>query len=288
MHSMTTTLGILIALFLLVGCRKTEDVPTYVEIPAISVSATGEQGGGSSKITEAWVTVDERSVGVWELPARVPVIGTGSHTIGVTAGIRRNGAYDDRVRYPYYTTWRTTVDLEPAATRVVAPQVQYTSATFWKEQFNEAESQLIRGSGSDTTLQLYSAAARPDATLDGTQCGGFVLDTAHDRVILYTEQDFPGESGPVYLEMDYSTDIELTIGLLYTEEGTAVSEPWVVLVPTASIGAIKWNKVYIDLSDFFYQPGFSGRDIYIGAQLSGGRTSAAGYLDNVKIIRPAS
>ncbi len=288
MHSMTTILGLIVALFLLAGCRKTEDVPTYVEIPSVTVLATTEQGGGSSKITEAWVTVDERSVGVWELPARVPVIGTGAHTVGITAGIKRNGAYDDRLRYPYYTTWRTTVDLEPGSTRELAPQVRYEPATFWKEQFNEAESQLFRGTQSDTTLQLYSPIARPDATLDGTQCGGFVLDAAHSLVILHTEQDFPGSTGSVFLELDYSTDIELTIGLMYVEDGASVSVPWVVLVPTASVGAIKWNKVYIDLSDYFYQPGISGRDIYIGAQLSGGRTSAAGYLDNLKIVRPAS
>ena len=112
MHSMTRTLGPLAILLSVTGCRKTETVPTYLVVPRIDVQATDEQGGNTSKITEAWVTVDDRSVGVWELPARVPVIGTGTHTIGITAGIRRNGSFDDRQRYPYYTSWQTTTELD--------------------------------------------------------------------------------------------------------------------------------------------------------------------------------
>ncbi|MCB0767266.1 MAG: hypothetical protein KDB95_08660 [Flavobacteriales bacterium] len=285
---MTRTLGPLAILLSVTGCRKTETVPTYLVVPRIDVQATDEQGGNTSKITEAWVTVDDRSVGVWELPARVPVIGTGTHTIGITAGIRRNGSFDDRQRYPYYTSWQTTTELDPAHAIELAPTVQYQPATFFTERFNDAGSQLLAASSSDTTLILYSASTNPEVLLDGSQCGGFVLDTSHDEVLLQTEQDFPGVSGPAYLELDYSTDVELTLGISYVLDGQTTLEPWVVIVANASAGSVVWNKIYVDLSDFFNRAGISGRDIYIAAYLPSGRSRAAAYFDNLKIIRPAS
>ncbi|MBX2973242.1 MAG: hypothetical protein KF797_09075 [Flavobacteriales bacterium] len=285
---MIRILGPIAILLSMTGCRKTDNVPTYIDIPAVSVVATEQEGGSTSKITDVWVTIDERSVGVWELPARVPVIGDGPHSIGVTAGVKRNGAFDDRLRYPYYTIWRGTVQLAPASSAAVEPAVRYEASTIWSERFNLAGSQLLTSDRSDTALILISPTARPEAVLDGTQIGGFVLDSEHPLVALETDENFPTVFGPAYLELDYSTDIDLTIGLTYRADGITRYEPWVILVPTAPVGGIRWNKVYVDLSEYFNRTGISARDIYIGAQLSGGRISAAGYLDNLKIVRPAS
>lgn len=284
---MTRTLTLSAAIALFGACRKTETVPGYVVIDRVGVAATDLEGGGTSKVTEAWVTVDDRSVGVWELPARIPVVGTGQHRIGIEAGIRRNGDFNDRVRYPYYNSWSTQVELEGGASADLFPEVTYSAADIWLERFNDAGSQLVAGEGSDTTLLLFPASERPDATLDGTQCGGFVLDAARDRIALRTDLDLPGENGPVYLELDFSTDVELTIGLAYFSEGFERSEPYAILVPTASPGSIAWNKVYVDLTGFFNLGGISDRDIYIGAQLPVGRSGAAAYLDNLKLVRPA-
>jgi hypothetical protein len=287
MHSMIRILSLITFLIFLTGCRKTESVPAYLEVDAVSVSATDEQGGNSSRITDVWVTVDERTVGVWQLPARIPVLAEGVRSIGITAGIQRNGSFDDRLRYPYYTSWSGSADLKPGGTTRVSPVVQYQPSTIWFERFNDAGSQLVAVPESDTTLLLISPVDRPEAVFDGTQCGGFALDVLNDRLALQTEQNFAGATGPVYLEMDYSTDIDLTIGFTYESEGVTEYEAWVVLVPTASVGEVRWNKVYVELSSLFNLPGITGRDIYFGAQLSGGRTSAVGYFDNLKIVRPA-
>lgn len=285
---MTRTLGILSVIIATVGCQKTDSESAFVEIDAMAVAATDEQGGGTSKITDVWVTVDERSLGVWELPARIPVLANGEHTIGITGGVKRNGSFDDRLRYPYYTRWSGPAMLEQGGTLQLSPVVAYQPASFWLEQFNDAGSQLITSEQSDTTLLIISPTAEPGIVLDGTQCGGFVLDAAHPYIALMTDADLPGTSGPVYLEMDYSTDIELTIGFAYVQDGIAQSEPWVVLVPTASEGSISWNKVYVDLTAYFATGGLTGRDIYIGSQLPSGRTRAAAYFDNVKIVRPST
>ena len=274
---------------ILLGCRKTDEVPAYVVIPAVSVSATDAQGGSTSKITDVWVSLNDRSVGVWELPARVPVLGTGPNTISVTPAVKRNGSFDDRLRYPYYSTWSATLDLVPEQAVGAAPMVGYVEAVdFWLERFNEAGNLFNVSDDSDTTLLLYTATENPEVVLDGTSCGGFVLETGRDRINLYTNENFDPANGPAYIELDYSTDINLTIGLSYTESGSSQAEPWILLVPTTQEGGLKWNKVYIDVSSFFNVAGLSQRNIYIAAALPPGQATAHVYLDNFKLIRAAS
>lgn len=286
---MTFILRLFLLSSLFLACKKSEDVPTYIDIPAVTLSATDLQGGNTSKITDVWVSVNDRSMGSWELPARVPVLGDGERTISVTAAIKRNGAYDDRLRYPYYTTWRGPVELVPGTSRTVAPVVTYEPvASFWLERFNDAGTLFTVSESSDTTLLVYTAAEHPEVVLDGTSCGGFVLETGRERMSLFTEQDFAPTVGASFVELDYSTDVNLTIGLVYVRDGLERSEPWVVLVPTVPEGGLRWNKVYIDLSEFFNTAGITGRDIYISAQLPAGQSTAHVYMDNVKLVQRGS
>lgn len=286
---MIRTLRFLACVVLVSGCRKNETVPCYVEIPAVTVSATDEQGGNTSKITDAWVSVNDRSLGVWELPARIPVIGTGIRTISVTPSVKRNGTFDDRLRYPYYTTWKGPVDLSAEETRTLSPVVAYETITdFWLEQFADAGNRFTVAENSDTTLELFTAQYHPEVLLDGTSCGGFTLDPSRDQFAMFTNADFSATTGPVFVELDYSTDVELTIGFLFTAGGVPRSEPWVKLVPTASEGAIRWNKVYIDVSTFFNTAGITQLDIYLGTTLPTGRTIGRVFIDNFKLLRSGS
>lgn len=284
---MTLTIRFAIGLtFLFSACRKGEAVPAYLEIPAVEVSATIEQGRGTSRITDAWVSVNDRSMGVWELPARIPVLVSGNATVTVAPGVKRNGTFDDRVRYPYYTAFNEEVDLTQEGTTVVLPTVRYESAlNFWWEGFDEPGNRFNVSENSDTTLLLFTPANDPTIVLDETSCGGFVLETGRERMSIFTDASFSGAFGPVYLELDYSTDVNLTVGLIYQQNGVDRSEPFIVLIPTTTEGGVRWNKVYLDLTTFFNTSGLTQRDLYIATQLPTGRASAHVYLDNFKLVR---
>lgn len=272
-------------LFFLPGCRKSDAVPAYLAIPAVRLSASPAEGGSTSKITDVWVSVNDKDLGVWELPARVPVIGEGSHRVRIAPGVKVNGAFDDRVQYPYYTAWTGTVDLGREGSSTTDPVVTYQGAEIWSERFDDVGSLLNTSEGSDTTLLFYTPEANPSIVRDGTICGGFVLDGDRQHMQLYTDQDFYPTSGPAYLELDYSTDVALVIGYTYVMSGTTRLEPLLVLVPTTSEGGLSWNKVYVDVTTFFNVGGVSNRDFYIQADLPSGQSSAHVYLDNVKLVR---
>ena len=272
---------------LLCACTKGDKVPAYVYIPGVTLSTTSAQGSNTSRITDAWVYADEELLGVWELPARVPMLREGSVAIRVTPGIKRNGMYDDRLRYPFYFPWTGTVMAVKEAAVTVAPVVTYVDDTdLWIEAFEDAGTLLETTPASDTTLLRFTPALNPDVVLNNTPCGGFVLDNDHTYIRLYTDQDFAVTGGPVFLELDYRTNLTFTVGVIITLDGVAQANPFVHVVPTVSSdGGTYWNKIYIDLSPVFNASGVSQRDIYFEATLPGGMSQGHVYLDNIKVVQ---
>jgi len=277
----------LFLLSFLTACTKGDRVPAYLEVPGITLTTATGEGLATSRVTDAWVSVDERLVGSWELPARVPILAEGPHRIDIVPAIKRNGMFDDRFRYPFYTTWTNTLDLSREATISVSPVAQYRSnIDFWIEGFDDTSVKLSTTSNSDTTLIRYLPAERPDLTyLENTPCGGFVLDAANPYIRLFSDEDFNAASGPVYLEIDYRNDLAFVVGALYSQNNVENAFPLVVLVPTRrSDGTMPWNKAYIDLSALF-NTNVADRDFYLEARLPAGSSIAHVFLDNIKIVR---
>ncbi len=267
------------------GCRKGDNVPAYLEIPRIEVvNANGTPI--SSKITDAWVYADDDLLGVWEIPARIPVLSEGNTRIQIQAGVKRNGMFDDRAAYPFYTWYEGTVDLARTASTTLVPQVSYTANTdLWTEAFEDAGMQLQVTEESDTTFDRFN---EPPFQFEGTAVGGFILDQQRPYIRVYTDEDFSTNGGPVFLELDYSTNVVLTIGVLYTSNGVSTGSSYVYLVPTAGGDGStpSWNKVYIDLSPVF-NSNISQRDIYFEAWAPTGGTARV-FLDNIKLVRTTS
>lgn len=272
------------------GCAKGDKVAGYIEVPSVALVTDGAQGSATSKITDAWVSIDEELIGVWELPARIPALKEGVHRVTVVPAIKRNGTFDDRLRYPFYASWSADVALNPEGTALLAPQTTYIPETeFWIEGFEDPFSRLITAAISDTTLLRFTPTTDPDLTfLDNSPCGGFRLDAGHRRIVVNTDEDFDVPGGPVFVELDYRSDVWLTVGALYRLDGAQAATPWVVVAPTLKEnGSMPWNKIYIDLSPVFNTP-ITDRDVYIEAELPADRSSGQVYLDNFKLLRIGS
>jgi hypothetical protein len=274
----------------LAGCRKGDKVPAYLFVNSVSVAPAAVPGTTTSRITDIRVSVDDELLGSWEVPARIPVLREGATKIQIDPWVKRNGTYDDRVRYPFYTRWEGTVDLTPEGNHVIQPQVEYTEQTVqWVESFEEAGIQLIPTNASNVELQRFTPQEHPHIVQPGgSPAAGSFLPGSGSYIRLITDQNFVVTGGPIFLELDYSTNVVLTIGILYTLNGVPSSEPYVYLVPTAGGSETPvWNKVYIDLSPVFNLSSISNRDIYIEAVGPASGTGAV-FLDNVKLVRTAS
>ncbi len=277
----------LLVIALLGSCAKGDKVPAYLEVPAMSLTTSSDQGLATSRITDAWVSVDESFIGVWELPARIPVLAEGNHRIDVVPGVKRNGLFDDRLQYPFYTTWTGTVSLTREGTAALSPSIGYQASTdIWLEGFEDTFVRLNVTDESDTTLLRITPSEEPGFPfLEGTSCGAMRLDAAHPYIKVFSDEDFEAANGPAFLELDYRNDLLFTVGAIVNLEGTETSVPLVLLVPTRrSDGSMPWNKVYIDLSAV-YNAGVTQRDFYFEASLPSGSSSAEIDLDNIKLVR---
>lgn len=277
-----------VSLLLGVACTKGDKVPSYLEIPGVDVSTTPQQGAPTDRITDAWVSVNDELLGVWELPARIPALYEGNVEVRVVPAIKRNGMYDDRLRYPFYTPYIADVELVRNAGRSISPVVTYTNATsFWIEAFEDPGTLLNLAPASDTLLMRFTPAEHPDIVQDGSPCGGFVLDAANRYIRVFTDEDFEVYGGPVFLELDYRADIQFTVGAQYVFNGVPTAQPYVFVAPTRTVsGNTVWNKIHIDLSPV-YNTAVSQRDFFIEATLPEGSAAGAVYLDNIKLLRIA-
>ena len=279
--------GIFLFPIVLAACSKGEKVPAYVEVDAVSVTTTPEQGASTSKITDAWISLDGTLIGVWELPARLPVLAEGEHSITVVPAIKRNGMFDDRLRYPFYTSWSGNASLFREGTATVTPSVTYIEQTeFWIEDSQDPFSRFTVTEDSDTTLLRFTPADNPEVVfVDNTPCSGFRLDSEHPRIRIHTDEDFEVYGGPIFLELDHRSDVVITVGVLYSYSGTSYAEPWVYITPTLKDnGSMPWSKIHIDLSTPF-NTAIAERDIYIEASLPDGQSSGQVYFDNFKFLR---
>lgn len=276
------------ALLMLFGtaCTKTDKIPSYLAINSVSVTTTPLQGAPTSRITDVWVSVNDELLGVWELPARIPALYEGTVEVRVVPAIKRNGMYDDRLRYPFFEPFIGTVDLVANASATIQPVVQYLDVTsFWIESFDDPGTLLNLSTNSDTVLLRLTPSSHPDIVLDNSPCGAFILDQAHPFIRVFTDEDFDVFGGPVFLELDYRSDIQFTIGVQYLFNGSVNLNPYVFVAPTTlTAGGTSWNKIHIDLSPVF-NTGISQRDIFIEARLPDGRPDAAIYFDNLKLLR---
>ncbi len=287
-HRMLKRYSVILTLtFFLAACAKSDNVPAFVEIEGASLVTSTGQGGATIKATDAWVTLDEQLIGVWELPARIPVLGEGARTLGMELAVKRNGAFDDRVRYPFYKPWQQTVDLRREGTVEVNPQTSYVDdANIWFEGFEDPFSLFANSASSDTQLIRFTPATHPELLfLENGPCAGFRLDSDHPYARVHTDVDFESFGGPCFLEIDHRGDLQVVVGVQYFADGLERTEPYIYLPAThRSDGTMPWSKVYVDLSGFFNSP-VSERDLFIEALLPSGNASAQVYFDNIKLLR---
>ena len=103
------------------SCQKedTAGIPTYIKIDNIAL----DQGNTTSNITDAWIYINGQLQGVYELPAKFPVLEQGNTDIKVYAGIKNNGISTERATYPFYNPYTINTELSINSTREIKPEI---------------------------------------------------------------------------------------------------------------------------------------------------------------------
>jgi hypothetical protein len=274
------------------GCDKEEPIPGYLYIPSITVStnSNGTQGSNASEIVDAWVYVNGKFIGVFELPSRIPILETGKNDVLILAGIKKNGLSTERVTYPFYEQFEQKVDFGPGKIDTLKPVVKYRSiCTFpWLEDFEDQRISL-EGSGSFTTIDSMYITNDPfevygfDA-IKNKYSGKIQMDTGLQFFENSSIQLFalPRSGQEIYLEFNYKTDVELSAGFYPITSSFVTGVSIVRLFPTNGV----WKKAYVSLKEDVNSPQYAGAEfrMVFNAQSNNATVVPEIFFDNIKLI----
>lgn len=274
-------------LFFMSSCGLDDNeapVPTYLILQDPKVEALSIPGGSTHKITDAWVYSDGQLLGIFPLPAKVPVISTGEKSeIIILAGIRKNGIFDSPAFYPFYKSIRREVVLEPLAEINIPLLFSYAEDAKFDiiadfEQVNPLTFDLDFNPDSKLQVTDETAAA-------GLKCGKVVLAGSASVLEVATAETFNKLSlisGNAYIEMDYKGECEIGIGLVTFDDSSPNGQLSykVVVVPRDN-----WNKIYVDITEELSRPRLASYKLALGFTVPLGKENAVAYVDNIKLVR---
>ena len=272
---------IIVLSIILSSCSKENfeaQVPAYLFINDITLTTNeATEGAPSENILDAWVFINDKLVGVYELPATIPVIKEGNVTLKVYAGIK-NAGMSTRTRYLLYDPHVEQLNLVKGETIDINANVTYASGTTfeWLENFESASLSFLYSSESDTVVNKQSTDVR-----SGSFSGQVYLDAGMDffeaTSVAYTT--IPRNRRPIYFELDFKTNQELLMGI-YLDSGKAL---YIVLNKTE-----EWKKVYINLTNIINDLAPSSEvKIFFGYDAATNAFTATNpelYLDNLKLV----
>jgi hypothetical protein len=283
---------IVFSILLFSGCELInpgEPTPAYIHIDKFTLVAnpagftsTGTEGSLSTKITDAWVYLDEQLVGCFQLPVTFPVLAEGTHTIKLRAGIKVNGIAATRAPYPFYESYSQTIDFQPGIKTTLTPTIQYASSTTfaWLENFEGASNSTVGSHGTDTLL-LNTGSIVPANVFEGGSSGAAYLDA--NRIFfecISPSYPLPKSGAAVFLELNYKSNTAVTFGL-YAYTGASFNQVTAINLHASE----NWNKAYIYLSPIISQNVNADHfNVFMGMVNNTNADSMAFLVDNLKLV----
>jgi hypothetical protein len=215
---MTKLLGYILIFLLLFSCAKEQPKVSWLRIESFvleeNIFAEHDQGELTHALTEAFVNMDGKYLGAFQLPIKIPIIGEGEHEIVIIPGVINNGISATKRRYPFVELFTTNVNLILNDTISITPRTRYYKQTrFLIEDFESAILKIETDGASQVTLVKGND---PDVLQWGNSYGEILLNSTDSVFIGYTNflQNLPKQGAEVYLEMDYMNSNSMVTSVL--------------------------------------------------------------------------
>ena len=257
-----------------------EQIPGFLKIDSISLSTSVEEGNPDHNMVDAWVYENEKLIGIFELPAVVPILKSGDAEIRIRGGIKLNGQVATRIPYLFTKDYQATIELFPDSQISVNPTLEYQNWAnhVWLEDFESvglslaatdlSEAELIRVEGEEA-YQGKSLKLAINSSQNIFECKSGLA------------YDLPGGGDPVFLEVTYRCNHSFVVGLFSRDGGGTFQVPVVVLSPKED-----WNRIYVNLTDIISSnSAFIDHQPFFGfVRDEGFEGEAHVYLDNIRLI----
>lgn len=278
-----------LVVILFFSCVKDMDeayIPSYIYINNIEVSTTGEQGSSSSYITDAWVYINGKEMGAYQLPSTIPLLAEGKNTIKIAPGIKLNGVSETRVPYPMVKPVEMEIDLHKDSVQAVSVSCEYFSTSkFALIEDYESINMAFEPTVNNTADWRVSEKGTDPANyiFEGNHSGLGVLDEDHNRLQIITKQMYEGlpkKGTPVFIELDFKCSTTVVLSLIAYKHGIGESSDIIYLNPTED-----WKKIYVNLtSTLSYDVNHYEYKFLISANHAYDKEESIVLIDNFKIV----
>lgn len=272
--------ALLLILFpLLYGCEMInpdEQIPTYIRIDSFQFQPTPNTGTSSHHITSVWVYHNNQTVGVFDLPAVVPVYAAEQGEIMVMPGIAYSGLNGVQVPYPYYLF--DTMAFLPAPGRdiVFTPVTRYMTDSLLEILHEDFEfgSSFVHYTG-DTMRRVND----PSLVFEGSWSGQF-LQTGTDFTEAIMSVPFTVNSMEAFVEINYKSSIHFEVGIQSSDPGGSLFINYLYGFRPQQ----EWHKIYVGLQEFLST--YPNKQYRLVLKATPNNTQGGFVLvDNIKVIR---
>jgi len=272
---MKKTLYFLIAISLF-SCDKddttTNGVPSYIQIDEITLDEDY-----TTNITDAWVYIDGVNKGVYELPAHFPVLNDGAVEVRIYAGIKDNGIASQRVTYPFYHSYTSTVKLTIDSSTIISPTVVL------KENIEG----IIDNFDQSYNFNHDTCFSVPETEGPYGNYGSLsFLDSIFVTEINYKDHplsfdNVPQQGSATYLELDYKSDSEFLVGMYINFPNTPTLQKDLLWINPKD----DWNKIYVNLTQTVSEAiGAESFSVFIRMQRDNFSEVKTLDFDNIRIV----
>lgn len=254
--------------------------PAYLIIDSVDLVTTFDQGYASHQITDIWISVDELNLGVYTIPARIPIIVSGENmNIRINAGVKPNGTNNQSLPYPFYDPIELNMNLSEGEEFIYEPTFNYRSDARF-DIVDDFENPTLFIKDLDGNIETF--VTRSDQEKNGGNFSG-LIELANDKRIaeFTTNAEFLASNnsgGATFLEFDYLSDVNLFSGYIVESNLGIFNDYVAVFVPNN-----EWKRVYIDLTSIVATPQVIKYQITFFMEHEGTGTSQI-FLDNVKLV----
>ncbi len=277
------------------SCKKLipeAQIPAYIQIDSFSYESNlliDTSGSKSHKIENVWVYADNIFLGVYVLPAKIPVLKTGNVKIELRPGIKQNGITNTRVSYPFYETYTANYNLEKGQTIKVIPNTKYfdfINVAF--NEFFESNAAKLEKLEEGKGVNIIRANLGMNEIFEGANSGEISL-VGNDTVCSIASKSrfkLPIAGKPVYLELDYKCKNQFLFGIVSYTSSRKIQQQIFTFNPSYNQdGVLVWKKIYIDMSpEVSLNSDALDYKIFFYASKKKSDAEQHIFLDNIKVL----
>jgi hypothetical protein len=259
-----------------------EQTPTYIHIDSfqfVNNASLVHSLTASHQINIAWVYYNNSPVGVFDLPATIPVIARGTGTLEIFPGVVINGQNNLTGVYPFYVPDTSlTFTAQPGKIINYTPKTKfYTTTKIFQISDFSGNTNFALASGN---IPIVSVSA-DSLSFEGRS--GMIslivpgIDSSEDSSIYR----FPIPRGNAFIEFDYKCSIPFYVGLQSNLASEFYQKYYLAGIYPSSNN--QWQKFYLSVSNFVAQYTGDTYNLYIKASIPSGPAGKV-LLDNIQLV----